>query len=274
QGLRRGAPARARRRRAGEGAAGFRQGADRALQISARRRVRAGPAAHRDRQGSALPAARDGARAGRTSRGGGAIAPGRHFPTNSANRSQLSSGSAICGLPKRRACILAFTASQDFRSRDAAAAGELVDLSSPTLSARSDAPTAGRAIFSRGVQPGFRSLAVVAGLVLVAIFFLFQALFHQKVLIEQRSRANIWFLAQAEIEYLNFTTALDLYALHDDQITKDALLDRFEIFWSRLPVLLTGKPTEQLRHVEGLVDTISKLIARMEVLEPALSRLH
>jgi signal transduction histidine kinase len=149
----------------------------------------------------------------------------------------------------------------------------LVDLSSPTLSARNDAPTAGRAIFSRGVKPGFRSLAVAAGLVLVAIFFLFQALFHQKVLIEQRSRANIWFLAQAEIEYLNFTTALDLYALHDDQITKDALLDRFEIFWSRLPVLLTGKPTEQLRHVEGLVDTISKLIARMEVLEPALSRL-
>jgi len=125
-----------------------------------------------------------------------------------------------------------------------------------------------------GVQPRFGGLALAAGVFLVAIFFLFQALFNQKVLIEQQSRVNIWFLAQAEIEYLNFVSALDLFALGDERLTKDALTDRFEIFWSRLPVLLTGQPTKPLRQVEGLVEAATGLVKSMEALEPALHSLN
>ena len=48
---------------AGQGAAGVRQAADRGVQVPARDRVPGCPAAHRDRQGAALPAAPDGSRA-------------------------------------------------------------------------------------------------------------------------------------------------------------------------------------------------------------------
>src|SRR5437879_11220034 len=84
-------------------------------------------------------------------------------------------------------------------------------------------------------------LALASGIFFVAIFFLFQTLFKQKDLIERQSRVNIWFLAQTEIEYLNFIETLDLFSLGEERITKDALVDRFEIFWSRLPVLLKGQ---------------------------------
>jgi signal transduction histidine kinase/ActR/RegA family two-component response regulator len=124
-----------------------------------------------------------------------------------------------------------------------------------------------------GVRPRFRAFALAAGVFLVAIFFLFEALFNQKVLIEQQSRVNTWFLAQTEIEYLNFVSALDLFALGDERLTKDALIDRFEIFWSRLPVLLTGQPTKPLRQVEGLVEAANGLVKSIEALEPALHRI-
>jgi signal transduction histidine kinase/ActR/RegA family two-component response regulator len=130
-----------------------------------------------------------------------------------------------------------------------------------------------RADLLDGVRPGFRGFALAAGVFLVAIFFLFQALFNQKVLIEQQSRVNSWFVAQTEIEYLNFVSAFDLFALGDERMTKDALIDRFEIFWSRLPVLLTGQPTKPLRQVEGLVEATTGLVKSMEALEPILHQI-
>src|SRR5258708_2333509 len=114
--------------------------------------------------------------------------------------------------------------------------------------------------FSRGILARYGSLALASGIFFVAIFFLFQTLFKQKDLIERQSRVNIWFLAQTEIEYLNFIETLDLFSLGDERVTKDALIDRFEIFWSRLPVLLKGQQSEQLRLVDGLVETATAVV--------------
>jgi signal transduction histidine kinase/CheY-like chemotaxis protein len=114
-------------------------------------------------------------------------------------------------------------------------------------------------------------LALASAIFFVAIFFLFLTLFKQKDLIERQSRVNIWFLAQTEIEYLNFIEAFDQFALNDEHMTKDVLIDRFEIFWSRLPVLLKGQQSEQLRLVEGLVETVTGLVHRLEELEPVLT---
>src|SRR5258708_30069606 len=126
--------------------------------------------------------------------------------------------------------------------------------------------------FSRGILARYGSLALASGIFFVAIFFLFQTLFKQKDLIERQSRVNIWFLAQTEIEYLNFIEAFDQFALDDEHMTKDVLIDRFEIFWSRLPVLLKGQQSEQLRLVDGLTETVTALVHRLEELEPALTK--
>src|SRR6266446_3279473 len=97
--------------------------------------------------------------------------------------------------------------------------------------------------FSRGILARYGSLALASGIFFVAIFFLFQTLFKQKDLIERQSRVNIWFLAQTEIEYLNFIEAFDQFALDDKHMTKD-----------------------------GLTETVTALVHRLEALEPALTR--
>jgi signal transduction histidine kinase/ActR/RegA family two-component response regulator len=128
---------------------------------------------------------------------------------------------------------------------------------------------------SRTAVPGilgrYAVLALASAIFFVAIFFLFLTLFKQKDLIERQSRVNIWFLAQTEIEYLNFIETFDQFALADQHVTKDVLIDRFEIFWSRLPVLLKGQQSEQLRLVDGLVETATALVHKLEELEPALA---
>src|SRR6266481_3767962 len=98
---------------------------------------------------------------------------------------------------------------------------------------------------SRGILARYGSLAIASGIFFVAIFFLFQTLFKQKDLIERQSRVNIWFLAQTEIEYLNFSETLDLFSLGDERVTKDAL-----------------------------IDTATALVRKMEELEPALNKVR
>jgi signal transduction histidine kinase/ActR/RegA family two-component response regulator len=122
-----------------------------------------------------------------------------------------------------------------------------------------------------GVLMRYGALAVAAGVFFIAIFFMFQTLFSQKELIERQSRINIWFLAQTEIEYLNMIEALDRFVIGDADATKEKLKERFELFWSRLPILLNGGQSAQLRMVDGLVDITSATIANLERIEPALN---
>jgi signal transduction histidine kinase/CheY-like chemotaxis protein len=117
----------------------------------------------------------------------------------------------------------------------------------------------------------YGALALAAVAFFIAIFFMFQTLFSQKELIERQSRVNIWFLAQTEIEYLNMIEALDRFAIGDADATKEKLEERFELFWSRLPILLHGEQSAQLRLVDGLVESTSGIIASLERIEPAIA---
>src|SRR6266436_5511558 len=72
----------------------------------------------------------------------------------------------------------------------------------------------------------------------VAAFFSFQVLFDQKRLIEKESKIDIWFLAKTEIEFLRLMDGLQHFVLGDPDIDRDRVGELFEVFWSRLPILL------------------------------------
>ncbi len=107
----------------------------------------------------------------------------------------------------------------------------------------------------------------------VGLFFSFNNMLEQKRLIEKESRINLWFLAQAEIEYLRLLEALALYGQPDTGLGKDELQLRFEIFWSRLPVLLEGPQTEVLREVPQFETTVRELLGVLQQAEPQIERL-
>src|SRR3546814_3293069 len=108
---------------------------------------------------------------------------------------------------------------------------------------------------------------------LVGVFFIFQGLIQQREIIEKDSRISVWFLAQTEIEFLRFTEALKAYELAPGPDTARTANERFEVFWSRLPPLLAGSQTADLRSIEGVVSSTRGMIEVLERLEPDMYRL-
>ena len=108
---------------------------------------------------------------------------------------------------------------------------------------------------------------------LVGVFFIFQGLIQQREIIEKESRISVWFLAQTEIELLRFTESLKDFELAPGPETAKEANQRFEIFWSRLPPLLAGSQTAELRSIEGVVSSAKALIKVLEDLEPQMQRL-
>lgn len=112
------------------------------------------------------------------------------------------------------------------------------------------------------------ALLVVAFLVLLA--FSFQAIVDQQRQIDRDIRVNNWFLAQMQIELLRTLEAMQGLAAETPNVTKDEVIERFDVFWSRLPVLLEGEQTAGLRKVEGLTEFVHHAIKHLERIEPRL----
>src|SRR5688572_21688399 len=51
---------------------------------------------------------------------------------------------------------------------------------------------------------------------------------------------SLWMASRAEFELQRLLTTLDRYALGRTDVDQEDLLTRFEIFWSRLPLLVEG----------------------------------
>ena len=83
-----------------------------------------------------------------------------------------------------------------------------------------------------------------------------------------------WVATQAEVEYLRFLDALDRYGNGAAEPSRDELLLRFEVFWSRLPLLVEGEESKHLRAIEWLGDTVARAIASLEAVEPDLLALE
>ncbi|MSO92194.1 MAG: PAS domain S-box protein [Rhodospirillales bacterium] len=83
-----------------------------------------------------------------------------------------------------------------------------------------------------------------------------------------------WIAVQAELEYWRLLDAVERYGHGDPALDHDQLIQRFEIFWSRLPLILKGKEAELLRTIEGVPAKIEAMLAGIEALEPRLRTLQ
>ena len=78
---------------------------------------------------------------------------------------------------------------------------------------------------------------------------------------------SLWMASRAEFELQRLLVALDRYALGRTDVDHEDVLTRFEIFWSRLPLLVEGADSASIRSVEGAA-MVPGMIAQLERLEP------
>jgi diguanylate cyclase (GGDEF)-like protein len=84
---------------------------------------------------------------------------------------------------------------------------------------------------------------------------------------------SLWLTTQADFELQRLRHALDAYALGSREVDQSALLQRFEIFWSRLPLLIEGIDSGYIQSVPSAA-LVPQMIADMERLEPQMLALQ
>ncbi|WP_369409608.1 EAL domain-containing protein [Zobellella iuensis] len=131
-------------------------------------------------------------------------------------------------------------------------------------------PTDGSGSQYGSVQP-FK--AAVAGILLLCMVIFGTGATHTLVsirqhntLLEQRTYEVPWSLMQLQLEMGRFLDAVRL--LHADAIRHDELLLRYDILWSRTPILLSSQLKDTLSERPDLWLLIQQIEARVRELEP------
>jgi len=114
----------------------------------------------------------------------------------------------------------------------------------------------------------FFMIGVVITVFVVSLVVGFVKLIHTGRQLAAKEKATVYIVAQIETEYLKFISALDRLAYGDPEISADAVRERFEILWSRLPVVLKGEDGALARTVEGVVPLAESLARTLAEIEP------
>ena len=123
-------------------------------------------------------------------------------------------------------------------------------------------------------RPGRYGLLALTLLVFtVCLLFSFHRIKQQHEVELRDVDVSLWMASRAEFELQRLLSTLDRYALGRTDVDREELLTRFEIFWSRLPLLVEGIDSASIRSVEGAA-TVPDMIAQLQRLEPAVLALR
>jgi diguanylate cyclase (GGDEF)-like protein len=84
---------------------------------------------------------------------------------------------------------------------------------------------------------------------------------------------SLWLVSRAEIELQRLLSTLDRYSLGRAEVDHEELVSQFEIFWSRLPLLIEGVDSASVQSVDSAA-TVPEIIRAVAGLEPDLMALR
>lgn len=100
-----------------------------------------------------------------------------------------------------------------------------------------------------------------------AIFSLVQ-LRQSITILDNRYGTSVWSLFQLKTELHRFNDTLTIY--RSDNTTYGEVTARYDILWSRFPVLLEGIDANQLVKIEGALPSIQSAFDQIKALEPSI----
>lgn len=113
-------------------------------------------------------------------------------------------------------------------------------------------------------------LIIIAGFLLASFVAAFKVYQTSKMIARQPNSA-VWGLVQLQEEHRRFINTLQLYKYKG--VSKQQLLFRYNILWSRFPVLLDGDESSYLRQINGANALIRDMFSEVQRIEPILEGL-
>jgi len=123
------------------------------------------------------------------------------------------------------------------------------------------------------------SIYTLLGLIMLAFSVSMIISFDNLRKYEQLAQSEItdatWVIYQAEIELTRFLNSLDVYMYGDDSlISREDVIERMEIFWSRLPLFLEGREGRRLSKIGDTQKAARAAIDVLERMEPEVLALE
>ncbi len=116
-------------------------------------------------------------------------------------------------------------------------------------------------------------VAAAFGALLIACTFLIFRLSSERQEILDDFRRGSWLAVQAQAEFLRLSDRLSLYEAEPSGANRDALMQRFDVFWSRVPILTTGTDSAGLRTIRGVPALVASLAGHLAPTEAAFDAL-
>lgn len=122
----------------------------------------------------------------------------------------------------------------------------------------------------RSGSRGFRSYWLI---IIVLIFFISAMVslvqLRQSInILDERYGTSVWSLFQLKSEMRRFHDTLSIYS-RDTQVIEE-VQHRYDILWSRFPVLLQGEDAVQVQKIKGAPELIGTLFTQIKTLEPII----
>lgn len=122
------------------------------------------------------------------------------------------------------------------------------------------------------------TLYLLAGLAVLifsgALLFSLQQLADSRAALYASRTTGSWVAFSLELEYRRLMNTLNRYGLGDDTTEHSELTNRFDIFWSRVPLLVDGPDADRLKEQPQVQALRSDLLAALEEVEPMVASLQ
>ena len=123
-----------------------------------------------------------------------------------------------------------------------------------------------RTLISRGV-------VIAAGLLFVTVLIVAGDRLQREQELQLNSyRTGSWVITSAEMELLRLQSTIRRRQLEDTPAATDEMWLQFDIFWSRIPLMLEGEESAGVRELDGVVETFTAISDSLPRWERMLQR--
>ena len=123
-----------------------------------------------------------------------------------------------------------------------------------------------------------RRVLVIALIAVAAVFtsatgYLGLRMFEEKGTVMALYRSGAWLTVQVQTEHLRLSSLLDRYQAEPTEANRQAVVERFDIFWSRFPLVLDSDRGSGLRSIADMMLPIREVFEDLPNLEADLAAL-
>ncbi|WP_119299680.1 response regulator [Dongia deserti] len=117
-------------------------------------------------------------------------------------------------------------------------------------------------------------LLVAIGVFLLGTIVSAYRIYQTQAAIFWNYRTGTWLVVEAQTELQNALMAAKTFRIEPSEVARDELAVRFDVFWSRIPLILDSQEGVDIRRIDAIVPNTHKVLAELPLLDEDLERIQ